>query len=266
MHLVADQALFEDRHFRFALEYIENHCLVTDGLPTSDLTIAFGSLPRTITLTGISQAADRVRCVQEFWSHVDEDSHQLAFKITEHANTALIGPCAVIFNKYSEDRLIFIYFENVGSPCGFLLAPSLENRYFEIDSKPYTIATLNGQEVRDYPVQIDHGDLLQLKMTAEISCGGHHGARTDTLPAGANLIQRAEFASNTGGWLATDEMAFFLRQISGLAPDFAVIHPVVRWNLGTANLEENDHQEIMIANNRLNNLPILSGSRWLAFE
>ena len=264
--LVEDQVLFEDRHFHFALEYLENHCLDAPSLGTADMTIAFGSLPCTITLPGLSHEADRLRCVHEFWAFADGDSNQLAFKLNDHSHSASVGPCAVIFNKYSDDKLIFVIFENGGSLCGFFLAPSLENCSFEIDSKLYMIAALNGQEVSNYPVLIDHGDLLQLRIATDVSCGGHHGARTDTLPAGANLIQRAEFASNTGGWLATDEMDFALRQFSWLAPEFAVIHPIVRWNLETANLEENDYQEIMIANNRLNVLPILSGSHWLAFE
>ena len=264
--LVEDHVLFEDRHFHFAVEFIEKHCLATPCHTSPDLTIAFGSLPCTITLTGLSLEADRLRCVQDFWSFADEDSNQLAFKLIDHGHLVSAAPCAVIFNKYMEERLIFVMFENGGALCGFFLAPSLENSSFKIDSKLYMIAALNGQEVSNYPVQLDHGDLLHLRISSDVSCGGHHGARTDTLPAGANLVQRAEFASNTGGWLATDEMDFALRQFAWLAPDFAVIHPIVRWNLETANLEENDYQEIMIANNRLNVLPILSGSHWLAFE
>ena len=111
-----------------------------------------------------------------------------------------------------------------------------------------------------------HHSFLHLSLQNNIHCGGHHGTRSTTIPAGANFLQRAEFASNTGGWMASDEMAFFLRQLTWLAPDFAIFHPAIRWNLETANLDANDYQEILIANNRLNILPILSGSHWLAFE
>ena len=266
LRLTPDDELLEDQHFHFALSYLERHCLATCafGLPT--FTIAFGSLPCTITLHGFPNSADRLHCLRDFWSHLDQGLNQHAFKILEPADGADHGPFGVIFHKHTEDKLVLIRFGLEQALCGFYVPSWIHTRAFQVGSWNYRLNTHNGHDIEQLPLSLEHGDFLHLSLQNEIHCGGHHGTRTTTLPAGANLLQRAEFASNTGGWLASDEMAFFLRQLTWLSPEFAIFHPAVRWNLETANLDENDYQELLIANNRLNILPILSGSHWLAFE
>ena len=266
LRLLSDDELFEDQHFQFALSYIEHHCLAMspDAAPT--FTIAFGPLPCTVALCGLSSQQDRQLCLHEFWDHLDQGLHQYAFKLIETIDGDLPVPFGVIFHKHTEDKLVLVRFGTDRDLCGFYAPSWIYSLEFKLGTGSYRLLTCNGQSIEQMPFHLDHGDFLHLSLKDEIHCGGHHGSRTTTLPANANLLQRAEFASNTGGWLASDEMAFFLRQLTWLAPEFAIFHPAVRWNLETANLDENDYQEILIANNRLNVLPILSGSHWLAFE
>ena len=263
---VGDDDLFADTQFQFALSLLESNCLQASSLSATTFTVTFGTTPCTLTFNGFGDSEARLRCIRGLWDHLDQDTQLFAFKICEHGDLSRLPPHGVIFPKFTEDRLVLLQFGPQDTTSGFFIPARLEGPFFEIGPYHYRLMSKNGNDLGPPPFYFDHGDFLHLTLQNDIHCGGHHGTRSTTIPAGANLLQRAEFASNTGGWLASDEMAFFLRQLTWLAPEFAIFHPAVRWNLETANLDANDYQEILIANNRLNILPILSGSHWLAFE
>lgn len=190
-------------------------------------TVTFGALPCTLTFSGCDDSEARFRCVRNIWDHLDQDTQQFPFKIRDQDHLLGPEPHGVIFHKFTEGRLVLVQLGPHGATCGFYIPSRLDCPLFELGSQNFYLALKNGLDPGPPPLLFDHGDFLHLSLQTTIHCGGHHGTRSTTIPAGANLLQRAEFASNTGGWLASDEMAFFLRQLTWLAPcNLPSCHPL----------------------------------------
>lgn len=68
------------------------------------------------------------------------------------------------------------------------------------------------------------------------------------------------------GWLAEDELLFFVQQIQWVTLAFAFFTQVVTWNRDTADIDETSYSEISIPNNRLTIMPVLAGGHWAAIE
>ena len=68
------------------------------------------------------------------------------------------------------------------------------------------------------------------------------------------------------GWLAEDELLFFVQQIQWVTLAFAFFTQVVTWNRDTADIDETSYSEISIPNNRLTIMPVLAGGHWAAVE
>ena len=114
------------------------------------------------------------------------------------------------------------------------------------------------------PSVIQHGDVLLLEHET-VRAGGHHSNATVSLPAGSTFESRCEFATNAHGWLASDEMTLFIRQIQYGHPTFAHFTPILTWDLDETDVEQT-FDDLTILNNQFTIVPILAGSHWAAFE
>ena len=139
---------------------------------------------------------------------------------------------------------------------------------FTVDDRLFRLQKINGREESGTGLQLVHGDFVEFSFvgSATIHAGGHHSAQPVALPAGADFGSRCEFAINTSGWLATDEMQFLIENIQRSNPAFAFFGPIVRWDLNLLDFDDSSFQEIIIPNHRLTILPILCGPHWAAVE
>lgn len=137
-----------------------------------------------------------------------------------------------------------------------------------VDGKPFRISALNGCHFDSAKSCIAHGDVVELVAPALpiVHAGGHHGAQPISLPAGADFGSRCEFAINTSGWLATDEMRYFVECIQWTNAAYAQFAPIVTWDMQMLDFDDSTYQEIIIPNYRLTVIPVLCGAHWAAVE
>ena len=108
------------------------------------------------------------------------------------------------------------------------------------------------------------GDILTVaKAEAPVLVGGHHTTNhVDPLPAGASFSQRADFATQTHGWAASDEILACLTLLQQLAPEFLQSFGIQLWRPGLVEFEEGPFGEMHFAPNGLSCLVLLVGSHW----
>ena len=136
----------------------------------------------------------------------------------------------------------------------------------QLGGQHFRLLKVNGVTPADPFDGFRHADVLELALPGPISAGGHHHADPQALPAGASFEARCEFAVNTSGWLAEDELIFFTQQIQWVNPDFGFFTPVVKWDRELESFDEDSYGEISVPNNRLTIIPVLAGSHWAAIE
>lgn len=147
--------------------------------------------------------------------------------------------------------------------------PSSSN-LLKIDSGLFKIHCVNGVSVANDVVNapLQHGDFLHVSFQGPnlVLAGGHHGSDRLSIPQGASFATRCEFAINSSGWLASDEMQHFLDYIQWLNPIFALITPIVLWDLNLLDFDLTATEEIQVPNNRLTLMPVLCNAHWAAVE
>lgn len=106
---------------------------------------------------------------------------------------------------------IALILQCAASPLWSVFAPhsTQADSTYAIDGQLFGIDKINSQQPDTTAQSLAAGDILLLKPLPPIKAGGHHQQDTSiVLPADATFTQRAEFAVNTHGWLAADEMVF----------------------------------------------------------
>ena len=122
---------------------------------------------------------------------------------------------------------------------------------------------------KDVNLLLAPGDVLTFGPTRlpTIRTGGHHENPTISfLPAGATFIQRCEFATNTNGWLGSDELEDGVQWIQWTAHTFAAFSGPAYWDTATDELRPGSLYEINFQNAPRAILPILADSHWCAVE
>ena len=136
---------------------------------------------------------------------------------------------------------------------------------FKYRNEPMSISHRNDKPVEERTA-LQHGDIVRLK-PMPVTAGGHHqsGGRPPFLEAGANFASRAEFATNTHGWLATDEMWAATQTLMWTYTDLKFTPPML-WNPSSTEFDESAFGEPSIANNSITIIPLLVSSHWGAIE
>ena len=151
----------------------------------------------------------------------------------------------------------------IGAAC--LTQQPVRSDQLHIGVCAFTIERRNGHQWLE-DSQIAHGDVLMLSYQGPIHAGGHHAGGPHVLAPGASFESRCEFAVNTTGWLAEDEMAFWTQHIQWTAPGYAFFSLPVHWDDENGDFDFGLQAEFAIPNNRLTIIPILLRSHWCAVE
>ena len=107
--------------------------------------------------------------------------------------------------------------------------------------------------------QIGHGDILALTFQGPIRAGGHHAGGPHALAPGATFGARCEFAVNTSGWIAIDEVTFWVQHVQWTAPGYAYFSMPVLWDDAVCDFDFGLQAEFAIPNNKLR-------AHWCAVE
>lgn len=142
--------------------------------------------------------------------------------------------------------------------------PVLSN-LLHIGTSSFAIEYQNGLQWSNNS-SISQGDVLVLSYQGPIHAGGHHAGGPQVLAPGASFEARCEFAVNTSGWIAVDEMTFWVQHVQWLAPGYAYFSMPVHWDDDNGDFDFGPQVEFAVPNNRLTVIPILLRSHWCAVE
>ena len=101
----------------------------------------------------------------------------------------------------------------------------------------------------------------------EIFCGGHPSVTNDlTLPVLADFASRCEFAMNTQGWIAADEVHYLMKLSQVKNPTGPEYHGIAVWDRTTNELLESGFGELQNIGFGRVNIPVFSVNHWMGIE
>ena len=146
--------------------------------------------------------------------------------------------------------------------------PADATHTFLLDGTVQSIFRVEG--IPNFPNQskLQHGFLLHTQPMPTIKAGGHHLAdgRAPSLPADATFNQRAEFATNTHGWMAADEMVFATQLLQWATPGSPHFSPPAYWDITQSDFDESPFGPLTIQPAGATYIPILAGDHWCGIE
>ena len=142
------------------------------------------------------------------------------------------------------------------------------SQVFLVDGARQSIFQRNNAREGLHLQSIQHGDLLSLQPEHSIGAGGHHQSQgpPPTMPAEATMVMRAEFATNTHGWMAADEMAFATQLLHWAADDGPYYSPPVYWDVTQSEFDDSPIGSMRIWRDAVTHIPILAADHWCALE
>ena len=139
---------------------------------------------------------------------------------------------------------------------------------FLVDGARHQVQQRNHAEEGLHIQVIRHGDLLHLQPECTIKAGGHHLSQgpPPSMPAEATLVMRAEFATNTHGWMAADEMAFATQLLHWAADDGPHCSPPVYWDITQSEFDDSPFGAMRVWRGAVTHIPVLAADHWCALE
>ena len=115
---------------------------------------------------------------------------------------------------------------------------------------------------------VDKCNLATCSTSCLVHSGGHHGYQgiPMTLQAGADFHQRAAYAADTHGWVATDEMAFFGTLFQSLCGASVKFSPPMYWDTQMDDFDESPFGEFVADPDVKTIVPVLFRAHWGALE
>ena len=148
-----------------------------------------------------------------------------------------------------------------------LYTPTLQvGTQFQLGSRAHAIVDINGSPC-NADQSLSNGDFITLQPHSTIRAGGHHGGGAPLqLPQDADFTQRAEFAANTHGWLAADEMSFICQSLAWSPGADLHFSPPVYWDINKSEFDEGPFGRPIVWDAGQTNIPILAGNHWCGIE
>ena len=212
-------AIASTEAFRSVLASTEKCLLGNRGVPT---LFAFQSPAMTFTGLVTEEVLDR-----QVPSELEPACKRLRLSVSR---TDLLGPCAFFLPLSLRDGddpwFAFIRANGaIGVAC--LHQQPVESDTLHIGPNCFQISLRNGLPWND-ELPIVHGDVLFLSCLGQIRAGGHRAGGPHVLAP--SFEARCEFAVNTSGWIATDEMTFWLQHVQWAAPGYSYFSMPVTWD------------------------------------
>ena len=179
-----------------------------------------------------------------------------------------VTPTAACSNA---SRLITVFLQTDTGPC--IWACKLDTQQdravtFIMGGTLYSITRIGQHLDAPHKQGLTHGMLLQVAPTPAIKAGGHHQSQgaPPSIPAQATFTQRAEFATNTHGWLAADEMVFTTQLLQWSTTAGPQYSPPVYWDVSQSEFEDGPFGPMNVLDHGTTYIPILAGDHWCALE
>ncbi|CAK9007346.1 unnamed protein product [Durusdinium trenchii] len=243
--------------FRSALDVTEKCLRIAGGQPA---IIALADPPSSFSAV--------VPCINRE-STIPEDSHRSLKRLRLTPATQFDASACAFFLPPCEDCCTNPWFafkrSNGGLGVAAIDQQPVHSDLLILKDNTFKISTCNGQ-AWTLDSNIGHGDFVCLAFQGPVRAAGHHSAGPQVLAPGASFEARCEFAVNTSGWLAEDEMNFWTQHVQWTAPGFAFFAPTVTWDPDVADFVFPAQDEFAVPNNKLTIIPILYGSHWAAVE
>ena len=155
-------------------------------------------------------------------------------------------------------------------PCWF---PRLITPVCTLDAGPFGLALKWHNSCvpsTEYNIQLKPGDVLTFESVyndATIAAGGHHSlTHPPTLQVGASFTQRCEFATNTDGWLATDELEHGMQELQWSKPDSVLFQGPALWSTQETSFKRGNLFDIKPPNKPHVIMPVLVDTHWSVIE
>ena len=162
--------------------------------------------------------------------------------------TTLLGQQLALFVYKSSvaSNSVVVILENI--PLGSLRcaeSPTMITTDVQIlvDSVPHFVEQVNGNPMRQGDsIALQNADVLSIRPKSQVDnlirCGGHHETEpAPVLSPNASFLQRCEYAADTHGWIATDELIHIVSCISDQTPIPVPHFEVMRWHGEASDLE-----------------------------
>ena len=197
--------------------------------------------------------------------------------ITEIANSQFVQeqhPTFVVQTPKQCQQCLLLY-ECIGRPNEvkpvFVKPQTQTKTTIESPSQQWRVSFHNGLPVQHLThFRVKHADVVTwngIPKDQLVKAGGHPQAQQRyEIQAGSNFLTRCEFAENTDGFCAADELFFLAQLLERLAPEFARFPGVLYWNTNDHDFTSPGLGEIAVYNNRQTIIPILADAHWCAAE
>lgn len=137
---------------------------------------------------------------------------------------------------------------------------------FQSQGETFVVHAINHRPAGTQAVTIMPGDMLSLH-PIPIRAGGHHNTQQPlALAPNVNFTTRAEFAANTHGWLAADEMAHVCQMLQWSSAEAPRFSPPVYWDCAQSDFDEGPFGPLAVSDEGRTNIPVLAGNHWCALE
>ena len=128
-------------------------------------------------------------------------------------------------------------------------------------------AALIGNHASIYLKTADILTIDRISSEARILSGGHpHAQEKPSLPCMVDFTTRCEHATNTNGWLASDEFHFCMKRLTSQAKHAPEYVGIALWDRQTNEILESDHGHLQSIKQGRTNLPILCEAHWIGAE
>ncbi|CAK9002317.1 unnamed protein product [Durusdinium trenchii] len=169
-----------------------------------------------------------------------------------------VTPRTIVADALAQNTLFIM---TANSPCLWAckMGPSQDaSTVFVVGGAIHNITQIAGQCTTPPLQPLNHGMLLHTA-PCSIKAGGHHlrHGNPPTLPAHATFTQRAEFATNTHGWMAADEMAYVTQLLQWSTTAGPQYSPPVYWDITQSEFEESPFGPMAIQDHGTTYVPIL---------
>ena len=179
-----------------------------------------------------------------------------------------LGPCAFFLplQPCTDNEPWFAFIRASGAiGVASLQQQPLDSCILHLGQTMFMIEHCNGLPWTGHDL-IKHGDILFLSFQGPVRAGGHHASGPHALAPGPTFEDRCEFAVNTSGWIATDELTFWIQHVQWANPGYAYFAMPVLWDDDNGDFDFGSQVEFAIPNNRLTVIPILLRSHRCAVE